>query len=434
MNAHFLRGQVLQRQQRYKEAAAEYQLAIGEDPDNPVYHAVYASALLQCDRWHEALERATTALTKDPSCAFVHWVMALVRLDRNQLKEAEESIQTAIELDPDDADHHGLLARVHFQRENYEAALKAADSGLALDPKNDLSLTFRSRALMRLGRESEARRDADALLADDPDDAWNHCLRGEQLLAEGAYNGARQHYIEALRLDPRNEAARQGLAVSLKARSPIYSVVLQILLWSDRFRAWAVWLVLILLFVGMRLGNAWTREHPNWIVPYEAAVALFWGVTILLFIANPLFDLLLRFDPETRHVLTDDEVKATNWYLVCFGFAALCGVWASFGKAGLLARTLGITGLYFTRAISEVFESTPGYVRRRMAGITIFAAACLVLTPVILVAGLAWIISTKQTHLLAGFVRKVLWIPLAVILYTVCVDNIRQYFERQRPS
>jgi len=434
MNAHFLRGQVLHQQERFKEAAAEYQLAVGEEPDNGFFHAMLANALFRCDRWNDAFASATTALAKDPSDAFAHWVMALLQLERGHFKEAEESIRSAIELEPEDADNHGLLARIHVERSNHDAALQAAEAGLAHDPHNDLCLTFRARALMGLGRETEAREDADALLADDPDDPWNHCLRGDQLLAERDYNGAREHYVEALRLDPRNQMARYGLAVSLKARSPIYSVLLRMLFQVDRVRGWAVWVLVVLLFLGLRTGDALTKAHPDWIVPYEIAKVLFWGSAILLFLANPLFDLLLRFDRKTRHVLTDDEIRATTWYLVCFGFAALCGIWASFGRSGYLLRAIGLTALFFTQAVSQTFQAPPGYVRRRMAVLSIVAACCLVLAPVIFVAGLVWIIGTRQSHLLGPFIRIVFWIPVAVMLFSVFADTIREYFEKRRPD
>jgi tetratricopeptide (TPR) repeat protein len=434
LNAHYLRGEVLLEQQRYKEAAGQFQLALAEEPDNALFHAQFANALVRCDRWQQALDSVTTALTKDPSNPFAFWVMAMVRLERQQFAEAEQAIQSAIQLEPHDATNHGLLSRIHYERRNYYAALQATDAGLALDPSDDLCLTFRSRALMALGRAEEARQDADTLLADDPDDSWNHCLRGDQLLAEGDHNGARRHYLEALRIESHNAAARYGLALSLKARSPIYSVLLRGLLLLDRFSSRAIWLVLILVFVGMGFGNKWADAHPEWLVPYEAAKVLLWGATILLFVANPLFDLVLRFDRESRHVLTDDEIKATNWYLVCFGFAALCGVWAVFGKATLLARTVGVTALYFTRAVSEVFEATPGYVRRRMAGLAIAAALAVVLTPVILFVGIVWLVSTRQTQLLTRFILTVLWIPIAVMLFCSFVDDIRKYFENRRPD
>ena len=143
---------------------------------------------------------------------------------------------------------------------------------------------------------------------------------------------------------------------------------------------------------------------------------------------------MLRFNRETRHVLTEDEVRATNWYLVCIGFAALCGVWGFFGKSAFLPRTIGLAALFFTSAITQVFEATPGYVRRRMAVLTLIAAAALVLTPVALIAGLVWILSTKQTGLMVPFIRGIFWVPVAVVLYSAFADNIRQHFEKQRPD
>src|SRR5829696_2743987 len=234
MSSHFVRAQLLMRQERYEQATEELQKALTEEPDNGSYHAMMAHALLRRDKWQEAMGFAQSAMAKEPDDSFSHWTMAVVWLERNELKEAEAALRSAIELNPSDADYHGLLARVHVESRRFEQAVAAAEQGLALDAENDLCLTFRSRALMGLGRENEATRDADALLANAPDDAWNHCLRGEQLLAQGEPAKAREHYIEALRIDPRNDSARYGLALSLKARNPFYGLFLTILLKLNR--------------------------------------------------------------------------------------------------------------------------------------------------------------------------------------------------------
>jgi tetratricopeptide (TPR) repeat protein len=434
MNAHFLRGQLLLRQERYDQAIAEFQQALAKEPDDAFYMAFLANALLRKGSWQEALRTAQDALAKDSTSGYCHWTLSLVWLERNHHAEAEASIRQAIELQPEDADNHGLLARILHERDKNADALAAAATGLALDPKNDLCLTFRSRALMALGRLDEARWDADSLLADAPDDAWNHCLRGDQLVLEGRSAEARQHYLEALRVDPGNSGARHGLVTTLKARSPIYSLLLKLLLAMERFRGWSVWLIVILLVAGLRVGDAWTKGHPEWIVAYEIGKILFWSAAILATIANPLFDLLLRFDRDGKHALSEDEKRATNWYLVCFLFAGLCGTWSFFGKSALLPRTLGVTALFFTQAVGEVFASTPGYVRRRMAGFTIAAAAVLVLSPFLFVGVVVWILVTKRTEFLKPAIQLVIWIPIAVLLFSVFAENLRQWLEKRRPD
>lgn len=434
MNPHFHRGQILFQQERYDQAIEEFQKALMEEPDDAYYRAQLANALLRKGNWQEALTTTQEALSKNPTSGYGHWTLALVWLDRDYLAEAESAIRTAIELDPDDADNYGLLARVLYERKKHADALAAAEAGLAIDARNDLSLTYRSRALTSLGRHEEARHDADVLLADAPNDAWNHCLRGDQLIVEGKSAEARKHFREALRIDPRNPGARYGLVTTLKARSPLYSVLLKLLLGLDRFSSWSIWIVVILMVVGMRMGDAWTRQHPEWIVPYEVVKMLIWATAILATIANPLFNLLLRFDRDGKHALSADEIKATNWYLVCFVFAALCGAWASFGKAAMLPRTLGVTTLFFTRAIGEVFESTPGYVRRRMAGFTIGAAALLVFSPILFVGGFIWIMVTKRIEFLKPLLQFIIWVPASVMLFAAFSDNIRQWLEKRRPS
>lgn len=421
-------------QQRFDQAITELRLAASEDPEQAFILSTLTIALLRANRWQEAMETIRAALAKEPDDAYNHWVLTLVWLERNHLKEAEESIKQAIELDPDDADHHGLQARVLYERNRFSEALAAADAGLALDASNDLSLTYRARALMSLGQKTEAHAVADTLLSENPDDAWNHCLRGDQLIEQGDYEKARVHYLEALRLDPRFEAARIGLAMCLKARSPIYGLLLKGLLFLGRFTGWSVWAGLILFFFALRFGDAYVLKHPEWLVAYEAAKALLWAAIILFTLANPIFDLLLRLDRDGRHALSEDERRATNWYLVCFGFAALCAMWAYTAKSAAIPRGLGIATLFFCRAISETFSATPGYVRQWMARCTIFAACCLIATPFLTFAGRLLVVITKEVQPGLTLVQTAIWLPVAVVFYSAFVEEIREWFEQRQPD
>jgi hypothetical protein len=75
-------------------------------------------------------------------------------------------------------------------------------------------------------------------------------------------------------------------------------------------------------------------------------------------IANPIFDLMLRFDSEGRHALSADELRATNWYLPCLGFGGLCLIWMCLSKGGALPRELGMASFLLCFAVSQVFEAT----------------------------------------------------------------------------
>lgn len=433
MNQHYFRGNLLLDQGRFEQAIEELRKSVALNPDSSVAHSALALALLRAGRGQEAVKTAEAALEQNPNDDNAHWMMALIRTERNELKAAEAAILQAIELDPECAMNRGMLARIYCEANRFEQALAAADAGLAIDASNDLCLTFRARALMGLGRKGEADQIAGKLLEEDPEDEWNHCLRGEQLLAQGDSAGARVHFLEALRIEPRNEVARYGLATSLKARSLVYGVLLKVLLRLSTFRGWAMWGALIGLFLGLRFGDKFVSQHPYWMVPYEGAKALFWAGLLIVMIANPVFDLLLRFDRDGKHALSEDELKATNWYLPCIAFAALCLVWMCFAKNPTLPRGMAMASFFLCLAVSQVFEATPGYVRRRMAILTALAGASLVLTPVAMIVGVI-LIAAKLGYVGARLILVMFWMPIAVMLFTMFADDIRNWLEKRRPD
>lgn len=434
MQSHLIRGDLLLNQERFDMAIEEYRQALSGDPTNGFVHLRLSTALLRAGRWNEALRSADVALAQEPNEPGVFVTRTLIYLDRSMLKEAEASIQKAIALEPDDPDHHGLLARVLYERSRFPEALTASEQGLALDAGSELCLTYRARTLSALGRHEESRGISEELLREDPLDSWNHCLRGEELLMHGAPHQARVHFLESLRLAPGNQAAREGFAMALKARSPIFGAILSCCLWIQRFKARYVWATLIALLVIVRAGGSFVANHPEWALAWEIFRTVLFGFFILLFIANPMFDLILRFDPEGRHALSDDEKRATNWYLVCFGLAALCGLWTAWSGNGSLPRQMGVVFLILSGLVYETFQASPGYVRKRLGWLT-FACGALIATlpivgPLLLVLSL-----TARFRLGAMFaLQYIIWLPVIVVLVSGFSDSIRKWLERRRPD
>jgi Flp pilus assembly protein TadD len=434
MNPNLQRGRVLMDQGRHELAVAEFRQALAQLPDDSDVHANLALALMRVDRWQEAVDSATTAVEKDPDNPLAYWAVAIVALERNLLKEAEDAVRVLIQIDPDMAIGHGLLARVLLERRRPKEALEAADAGLALDPKDDMSLTFRARALMELGREDEAKSVAATLLNDDPDDPWNHCLRGDQLLAEGKADEARAHYLEALRLDPGNDVARFGFATALKSRSPLYAALLKLLQFAGRLRGGAMWVVALVVVFGFRAGDAWAAKHPAAMVPYEIVKGVFWICAGLLMVANPMFDVLLRFDKEGRRALSEDELKATNWYLACFAMAGLCVLWAIKANSTGAPRSLAIGFLMLTLVVSETYEATPGFVRRWMAVIARIAVGSMVLSPVFAVIGVVRRMAGGTKGEMLVYLQISIFLPLVAVLTAMFASDIREWLEKRRPD
>jgi len=137
--------------------------------------------------------------------------------------------------------------------------------------------------------------------------------------ADAALRGFR----EALRLDPTDEMARAGLVDAMKARNPLYALLLRYTLWSSRLGGRAT----ILLFVGFilasRLGRGLARDPQlSWLGFALVGVLLLFVWTT--YAGNPLFNLLLRLDPLGRHALDDDQRTEANLVgtLVAIGLPA----------------------------------------------------------------------------------------------------------------
>jgi lipoprotein NlpI len=432
MGPHYERASLLCSRERYAEAIPELQQAIAEDENDPFAQGLLAISLSATDQHQQALEAARRAIEISPDSDYGHFVLARVYAERARLDEAFTAISTAVQIDPEDALNHGWLARIECERGNWEASVAAANAGLALDAENDFCLHYRSLALTRLGRGDEARRDQETLLAANPDDPHSHAARGWTLLEEGNAEKAKEHFLEALRLDPRLGYARAGLANALKSRHVVFSLTLRCLLFFDRFKAWTMWIIWIAVFFGLGKLDKLAAKHPDLMIPLVFINAAVWTLALALLVAHPLFDLVLRLDRDGRRALSPDQIKASNWHAVCLLVVlAMAFFWAVRGDMQM--RTLALTTLMLTMPITQTFDATPGWVRVRMAWFTILATVLIPLSFIVFVVALYLRIKFKL-HTAWMIMPALLYLPLASILLSAFADNFASWLEKHRPD
>src|SRR6185295_5916341 len=87
---------------------------------------------------------------------------------------------------------------------------------------------------------------------------------GWALLHAGDAKRALEHFREALRLDPELEFARAGVVEALKARNPIYRVMLLYFLWMARLSGRTRWGIILGGYFGFRMLRTWADEHPDY--------------------------------------------------------------------------------------------------------------------------------------------------------------------------
>lgn len=432
MNQHYERALMLAARERHEEAVAEARAGLLADPKDPFCRGLLALSLSRLGRHQQAIEAAREAVEHAPDFDYPYFVLARVLTEQSQLREAREAIATAIKLNPEDAANFGMLARIEFERNEWAATIAAADQGLALDAKEDVCLHYRSLALAKQGKHAEAERGLDTLLSDDPNDPATHEAKGWLCLERREAAQAKTHFLESLRLRPNNDSARAGLANALKSQHIVFGLALQSLLFLSRYKSWVVWVALIGVFVGMRFLDRFARAFPDFYVAVWAVKAVWFTCLILLLVANPLFDLLLRLDKQGRHALSDAQVRASNLNIFCLLAGLVLGFfWAL--RGGSHYATLAWAMLSLPTIIGAAHASSEGWVRQRMMWVTLFATVLLPISFVVAVAGALILVRTKGQ---VGWVLKVgiLWLPLLSVCISAFGDDIAGYFEKRRPD
>jgi tetratricopeptide (TPR) repeat protein len=385
MPASFDRAMILFRQGRYDLAEKELRSALSGDPNDPIGHAFLALCLVERGDHVEATREAFEAIRLAPDLDLAHFAMAVAMYHRNRPEDAERAIAEAIRLDPTDADYHSLQAAIWMSRRRWDDALASAEKGLAFDAEHVGCNNARAQALVQLGRRDEAGATIAQALRRDPEDAASHANLGWTLLHQGQPREALGHFREALRIEPNMEWARMGIVEAMKARNPIYRLMLAYFLWASRLSAKGQMAMLVALVASqMVLGDL--RRSGTAAAPFAgAALGLLLAFVVLTWISVPLFNLLLRLSRFGRLALSAEQIEGSNWLLayILSGLACLgVGLWRRDGDALWGAACFGLLLL----PVGGIYNCPRGWPRDTMR---LVALALTVLGPGLL-AVIVW--------------------------------------------
>lgn len=372
--SHFARAQLLIAHSRYQEAIGELHQQLAEDPNNPLVHSQLGLCLCELKQYAEATDEAQRAIHLGPDQSFSHFALAEVLFARKRFKEALPVAQEALRLDPQEPQTFGLISRIHFAQSRWQAALDAATEGLAFDPEDVVCSNLRAMSLVKLGRKAEAGATIDTALARNPEVALTHANQGWTLLQRGQPQKAMEHFREALRIDPELEWARLGIVEAMKAKHGVYRWMLVWFFWMSRLPPRTQWIVVVGGYVGFQFLRQAEADHPDWsvwITPLTIAYIVF---GLMTWIADPLFNLLLRLNRFGRLALSREQVVASNWLACCLG-PALAALAVYLATGDLEVRFAAIVFGLLCIPVSAIYRCDRGKPRTLMAWYTIALAA-----------------------------------------------------------
>jgi tetratricopeptide (TPR) repeat protein len=358
---------------RFKEAENALRQEIAANPDNARAYAFLALALHGQGRAIDGLEPAREAVGLAPDDSFTHFALAVVYHGLDQLAEALQALQEAIRLNPENASYHSQLSSIHMQKGAWQDALDAAEVGRALAPEDEHLANLQAMALTRLGRKQEAQQAIAGSLARNPDNPLTHANQGWALLHAGDHEGAMRHFREALRLEPMLDWARRGIIESMRARNPVYRVLLKYFLWMSRLSPQARWGVVLGGYVLYQGVSSFARANPQFSPIATPLIVLYMLFALLTWVGRPLTDLLLRLDRFGRLALTPDQTAASNWVGACLLLALVLALGGLITGGGiLLVAAVGAFAMILP--VSGTFQASPGKRRGFLAVYTLLLA------------------------------------------------------------
>ena len=373
MTAHITRAQLLLEHSRFGDAEQELRRAILQDPNNGRAHSLLSLALTAQKRYPDAIREAKLGIGLSPNVAFSYYTMA-VALKANRPDEARSAVQKAIRMDPEYTPYYGLLSRIDLQQQKWQDALAAAEQGLRIAPEDVECTNLRAMALVNLGRKEEAGLTIEAALAQEPDNAFTHANQGWTLLHRGDHGKAMNHFREALRLNPTSIWARRGIVEALKARNPIYRILLQYFLWMSRQSSRARWGIILGAYFAYQVVYQISASNPS-LSPYLGPFLYLYMVFVFLsWTSGPLFNLLLRLNRLGRLSLSGDQIVASNWVGACVLVAAVTFITGMLPGNDAIRGTLSQAALKYLILIipvSGVFQARAGRNRMILAAYTI---------------------------------------------------------------
>ena len=327
----FERAALLHGQGRIAEAISELRKVLEQEPTNADALGLYGRCLLDKGQYDEGIALIDDAISFDPGNSYYYYLKGFALYRKNENQAAISWLNKSIALQPYRTAPYGLLAIIFIEEKDFRKALAKADEGLAIDASDVTCLNARAMALNKLKQTDAAIETMKEALAQDPDNEFTHSTFGWNLLEKGRHREAREHFREALRIDPNYANARAGLKESLKSQIPPYRWLLQYSFWVTNKGKKAGWAIPLLIYVMVRVLATTFQSNESTAMIGVLIVLAYFVFVVATWILNPVANFFLLFHRDGRYALdvTEKWTALTVMGSLFAGLIILITAWAA---------------------------------------------------------------------------------------------------------
>lgn len=236
---------------RYKEALAEAEQVLREDPEDPDIFAIIAQIQLYLGDYNKAMHWAGEALQRDPEQQLAWFVRVNVYYDTQDYKALIEAVAEAMRIDPYEPHYYFLKANVLNKRAKYKEAKEELLQALELSPENAVYLATLSYTEALLGNLAESVNLDRQAVQTGVENEYVLLYLGWAAGHRGDYKLKETYMRNAVRLDPDDKQLRDEFLESLQQTNKLLGLFLWPTKYIRRLKRWqllTVWIVAWVVF------------------------------------------------------------------------------------------------------------------------------------------------------------------------------------------
>ena len=307
--------------EQYAAARQRLDRVAADHPEEADVYVLRCLLALHEERPKEAEELARVALSLDGESTVARSLLASSLQQQRRYDESLSVIDEAIALDPTHATHYAIKAQALINLDRYPAAEQTARAGLSFAPDDEDCRNALALSLNLQGKREVATDTVGELLALNPNNPRSHTNAGYLALHRGRIEEARTHFVEALRLEPRDSSAQAGLAECIKATNPPYRWLIKWGVWMHDIGSKYRW--------GLILGLLLVVNLVPFLVPFYLAFLLWNWMTA------PVSTAYLLFHPQGKYLVPAEDRPYALGIVACLAGALGLGIAGAVAGNGL---------------------------------------------------------------------------------------------------
>jgi tetratricopeptide (TPR) repeat protein len=327
---------------KYNEAKKILADTLAIDMNNAEIYALMGFCEEKLGNRKNADELLLQSLNVDAEFSTAYYLQSVIHSGRQEFTKAINAIDSALTLEPENAEFLYTKASIFYQLGNLDATRYLIEKGLAIEPEHEGFLKLKSLCFISINQTDAAEFIINKNLQNNANDAENLRLKGWMQFNRGNLEGAEKSFIDALRSDPENELAKDGLIEVKKGQWPFLNFFIKMGFRKYTFNLqWNIGTI-FLLIIGI-------KGLPLWLGLFSIYLLVCWYCDVL-------YESIIRIKPISRYLLTKDKIRRSDIFLItnaiCLILIFLPYEWKS--DITWIIFTLLLCGIFI---MSSYFES-----------------------------------------------------------------------------